>query len=345
MKVVFGNSIFGYLLYGGAEVQLEQTRFHLIKLGINVELFNQWDKDILKNVDVLHWFHIDANSFEIIRLAKKRGIKIVVSSIFWPLTNEYLQAIWSRFLSLLYRLKIPFTTYTALQKEVLYLADAVVVSSDSEGAKISKIFGVSERKIYTVPVGVSQSFINASPDIFVEKYHLKDFILCVGRVEPRKNQLNLLRATKDFDIPVVIIGDCTVNSVYYEKCLNIRHSNVYFLGKINYDDELLKSAYAAARVLVMPSTLETPGLVALESALVGTRIVITKYGNTYEYFENYVEYVEPYSVRSIREGILKAMNIPDMKVEELRNKVMNNYTWEKIAEKMYNLYQELIGRI
>ena len=50
---------------------------------------------------------------------------------------------------------------------------------------------------------------------------------------------------------------------------------------------LQRSAYAAAEALVLPSFLETPGLVALEAAAAGIpRLVITNAGCTKEYFGN-----------------------------------------------------------
>lgn len=76
-------------------------------------------------------------------------------------------------------------------------------------------------------------------------------------------------------------------------------ANIVFLGHIDHHDPLLASAYAAARVLAMPSLFESPGLVALDAAMAGTPVVATMFGNTRDYFLYHVEYVDPRSVQSI----------------------------------------------
>lgn len=342
MRVVFGNYMFGFLLYGGAEVQLERTRDALSQLGLDVRLFSQWDINALSGADILHWFHVDPTSVQVLRIAKQKGLKIVISSIFWPLKNEWLEAMWTRISSIPRRLGIPLTSYMALQHEALSFADMVVASSQTEAFHLYRVFGVPRNKLRIVPVGVSESFADASKKLFVEKYNLEDFIICVGRVEHRKNQLSLLRATKDLGIPVVIIGDYSVDPEYYRRCLQVGHPNVYFLGRIEHNDPLLKSAYAASRILAMPSTVETPGLVALEGGLAGARLVVTKFGNTREYFREYAVYVNPYSVNDIRDGILRAMNLPDLKIMEFKQVILQNFTWNKVAEKLHGLYRELV---
>jgi|GEM_PF-4962682 len=51
-------------MYGGAEVQLERTRESLVRLGVTVDLYSQWDREVLDRVDILHWFHIDPSSIK-----------------------------------------------------------------------------------------------------------------------------------------------------------------------------------------------------------------------------------------------------------------------------------------
>ena len=66
-----------------------------------------------------------------------------------------------------------------------------------------------------------------------------------------------------------------------------------WLPRVDHDDPILESAYAAARVLALPSWFETPGLVALEAALAGTAVVVTPHGCTREYFGDRVGYARP----------------------------------------------------
>ena len=70
----------------------------------------------------------------------------------------------------------------------------------------------------------------------------------------------------------------------YDKCVKEAGSNVKFLGDLDHSSDMLRSAYAACDVFVLPGWFETPGLAALEAALAGAKVVATKGGSTKEYF-------------------------------------------------------------
>ena len=81
------------------------------------------------------------------------------------------------------------------------------------------------------------------------------------------------------------------------ECRRAGEGLVAWLGRLDHDDPLLASAYAAARVFALPSWFETPGLAALEAALAGCAVVITPYGSTREYFGGLVAYARPRPAR------------------------------------------------
>jgi glycosyltransferase involved in cell wall biosynthesis len=91
---------------------------------------------------------------------------------------------------------------------------------------------------------------------------------------------------------------------------------------------------------VLPSLYETPGLSALEAALAGAKVVITERGGTMEYFGNMAEYVNPGSVKSIRKAIRRSISKEENK--RLREHIRKNFLWEKIAQKLYETYLEVV---
>jgi len=99
---------------------------------------------------------------------------------------------------------------------------------------------------------------------------------------------------------------------------------------------LLRSAYSAAKVFVLPSIFETPGLSALEAAVAGANIVITKYGSTKEYFGDYAWYVDPFSESDIKDKILDAFK--SKKNKKLSYHIKKNFTWDKIVKKLRDVY-------
>jgi glycosyltransferase involved in cell wall biosynthesis len=49
-------------------------------------------------------------------------------------------------------------------------------------------------------------YTQADPSLFEKTHGLRDFLLCVGRIEPNKNQLLLCYALRETDIPIVLVG-------------------------------------------------------------------------------------------------------------------------------------------
>jgi len=78
----------------------------------------------------------------------------------------------------------------------------------------------------------------------------------------------------------------------------------------------------------------------LEAALAGAKIAITPHGGTRDYFGDMAEYVNPYSIESIRKGIEKALNTP--RNPALREHIKNNFTWEKIALDTLEVYKRVL---
>ena len=214
-------------------------------------------------------------------------------------------------------------------------------NSDAEAEQLKRFFGVPPKKIRVVYNAVDPVYAEAKPDLFLQKYGLRDFILCVGRIEPRKNQLGMIRVLSNVNVPFVLIGDpVKTYPDYYQACRKEAGTNVHFLGGMPHDSELLRSAYAACNTFLLASWLETPGLAALEAALAGARIVITQEGATREYFQGLAAYVNPADPSDICLKTLAAHKQPrDM---QLKKFICESFLWKKTAQKVINVYKELL---
>ncbi len=330
---------------GGGEVLLLKTKEYIEKQGVEIKLFDLWN-DRLKKNDLLHVFGSVKEAFGLMATAKAIGTKIVHSPIIWY--N------WSSSLGIEYALKervlclgrqavktfAPFIPST--RKKMMETADVVLAGSEMEAEQISRYFLVPEAKIKAVPYGADEYFAFAKPDTFIKKYGDKDFILCVGRIEPRKNQLNLIRAMNQIDKKLIVIGEpVSHHTVYYERCRKEAGPNIQFLGGLQQDSEELRSAFAACNVFVLPSWFETPGLSALEAGLAGAKIVITEEGCTREYFADMVHYLEPKSVSDIRTKIQNA--IASRKTDRLKKHIREKYLWPNMAKRTIEIYNSLIN--
>jgi glycosyltransferase involved in cell wall biosynthesis len=203
--------------------------------------------------------------------------------------------------------------------------------------------GVPEEKIRIVPNGVEKRFAKGKPGLFAKTFGMDRFILNVGHIGPeRKNVLRLIQALETINHPALIIGRIE-NTRDGRRCLDLAKQNprIRILEHIDHDSDLLASAYAACDTFVLPSFFETPGIAALEAGLAGAKIVITPYGGTKEYFGEDAEYVNPYSVKSIRTGIEKSLG--KHRDSRLRDRMKKEYLWSNIAVQLRSVYEAVLS--
>lgn len=344
LRVAFSVYQSAFQAPGGGEVQLLKTKEYLEKEGVSVTLFDTW-KDKLTDFDILHVFGSVKDSLGLMEAAKALNVKTALSTICWYSWKSAWGTYGSpkeRALALLRhgaKCFLPFIP--SMRKRMMQISDVLLPNSKSEAQQLRQFFGVSPEQIHVVPNGVDSHFAHADPAPFTDKYGLKDFVLCVGRIEPRKNQLNMVRALSGLDIPVVFIGAPVHKyQAYYDTCRKQAGKNIHFLGALPHHSNLISSAYAACNTFLLASWLETPGLAALEAGLAGAKVVITKEGATTEYFGDFAAYVNPADLKNIRWVTTETYKRPNN--SELKNHILRNYLWENTAKETLAAYRKLV---
>src|SRR4029450_722101 len=96
-------------------------------------------------------------------------------------------------------------------------------NSDGEGKYLAQWFRIPRDRMTNVPHGVHQRFADGDGSAFEKAFGIRDFVLCVGRFEyPRKNQLRLVEALTNTNIPLVFVGGPEAGQEwYFEKCRQI----------------------------------------------------------------------------------------------------------------------------
>src|SRR5262249_11519139 len=140
------------------------------------------------------------------------------------------------------------------------------------------------KRVEIVHMGCDISADDDGGEQFRRETGLSDFVLCVGRLETRKNQLMLLKALETSELPIVLgTGGFASQPRYETACRAFRRAGrTHFIGKV--EPALLKSMYSAARVHALPSWYELPGLVSLEAAACGATPVVSDFGTARDYF-------------------------------------------------------------
>ena len=346
IKVLFITHQMSGTLSGGVETQMKNTACAINKLNTDFEInfFNGWDNK-LDDYDIVHIFTpcgFPSESLNICSYSKSKGLKVVTTPIFFINSQESSKTIYTQIYQgyrKLFNMK-PFNILDPLNfvKQTLYQSDLVLPNTLEEKEIIYKYFNINKQKMRVIPNGVNLSFADGDSNLFSSEYDVRNYMLFVGRIEPRKNLLMLIKAFNSMisNNKLIIIGK-PVDIQYYESCKREAHENILFLPPLDNGSQMLKSAYSGADVFVLPSLYETPGLAALEAGLAGAKIVITGIGGTKEYFGDYAEYVNPMSMDSIKNALLNSAQ--KAKNKYLSNHIKEHYSWKRVGEQTIEAYK------
>jgi glycosyltransferase involved in cell wall biosynthesis len=287
VKVAF---IFRDTLYkdpGGDTVQIENTARYLRELGVEVDVLLASNKIEYSRYDLLHFFNI-IRPADILTHIKKSKKPFVISTIYVDYT-EYEKNHRKGFAGLLFKLlpsdliefvkviarfiikgdKIISPSYLLLGqkkavKKIIREAALLLPNSQSEYQRLVTCYGI-EKAFKVIPNAIDPNLFNLTSSSSVKDSKL---VLCVGRIEGRKNQLNLIQALNNTEFKLFIIGSFASNQPAYEKyCRSAAASNIKFIN--NIAQQQLVSYYKEAKVHVLPSWFETTGLSSLEAAAMG----------------------------------------------------------------------------
>lgn len=341
-SIVFHAGGSSFEAIGGGEYQLAQTGRGLEALGLDVTLWNRpidrGAADQIKNARLVHLFGMSSGGLEFARVAKSKGVPVVLSPICWveprAMTEMFL---YQQYLKIKWGARRFFPKLPAMRRDLLRIADAILPNTHAECDQLIKLFAADRSRTVIVPNGVEPRFASADPALFRSIYGDAPFVLFVGRIEPRKNLHSLIQACRSLSVSLVVIGAAPRGRADYEAlCRRLAGKCATWTGEVEHDDPLLESAYAAARVTALPSWFETPGLAALEGGLAGSAVVVTRNGGTREYFGDHAEYVDPGSVNSIKTAIAKAWREgPD---RALARRIASRFTWETAVERTREAY-------
>ena len=243
-------------------------------------------------------------------------------------------------------MRLPITTTHKLEIKTIQSADAVITETPIESEYICKHYKAEKEKVFSIPNGVDESFVY-DDCIFNEILNQgTEYVLCVGRFDENKNQLNLIRAIKNTGIDVVFVGGKdALSDAYYQKCVDEAngYDNVHFLGWLPDDSALLRSAYGNAKMIVAPSYDETFGLTIVQGAALGAQLAMSKtlpilsWG---AFNSKDCTLFDPQDVDDMRDKILNLWK--KEKTGDLMLSVKSAFSWTNIIDEHVKIYTELL---
>lgn len=225
-------------------------------------------------------------------------------------------------------------------RELTALCDHLIVLSECELDHLQRL-GALVPSFSLVHNGVDPGWADGvSADLFASRFGVRDYVLSVGRLEPRKNQLLLARALRDSGMDLVLIGE-TPKPEYADLVRRHGGARTHLIGRLDHDDPLLRSAFAGARVFALPSWAEGAPLAALEAAAVGVPLVLSDRSGEREYFGPRAAYCDPGRLDDIREQVRAAFEGSVQSPEHraaLRQWVERSLTWDHAARETARVY-------
>jgi glycosyltransferase involved in cell wall biosynthesis len=204
---------------------------------------------------------------------------------------------------------------------------AVRVLTVSERTKrdLVDLYAVPPAKIVVTPNGIDP--------VFTPGEGPRDFVLAVGAIQPRKNQLAALEAANDVGLPLVVAGPEKDRALADE----LRRRGARLEGYV--EPERLAGLYRAAACLVQPSRFEGFGLPVLEAMASGTPVVATHEPALEEVAGQAALFVDE---DGLADGIRRALADRDRLVWEGLERA-RRFSWRTTAERTLAVYRQALG--
>ena len=160
------------------------------------------------------------------------------------------------------------------------------------------------------------------------------FVLAVGAIQERKNQLAALEAADDVGLPLVVVGPEKDPALAAE----LRRRGARLEGYV--EPERLVELYRGAACLVQASRFEGFGLPLLEAMACGTPVVAVREPALEEVAGDAAVFVED---GRLADGIRQALAERDRLVKAGLERAQR-FTWRGAAERTLAVYREILRR-
>ena len=227
--------------------------------------------------------------------------------------------------------------------------DKIIAISEQTKNDIVEFLNVDESKIEVVYQGChnvfKEDFSDKDKELLKAKYKLPDrFLLNVGTLEPRKNALSIVKAIKDIETNLVIVGRKTE---YYNEIKNYitQHNltdKVIFLEGLSLKE--LAVLYQSAELFIYPSVFEGFGIPIIEALFSKTPVITTKGGVFPEAGGPSTSYVEFNNIKALEteiKDLLSNESLRERKIEE-GLAFAQKFTDDQIAKEIFKVYNSLL---
>lgn len=335
MKILFDHPDPFLLAHGGRQIQIEQTKAALEKLGVGVDFMRWWDDR--QDGDLIHYFGRPSHPY--IRKAHAKRKRVVISELLGSLGERpaSLRAAQRMIINLARRI-LPGDSNSGRAWDAYELADACIALTSWEGRLMVETFSAPGEKVHVVPNGVEPIFFKTAP------VSRGPWLVCTATITARKRVLELAEAAVLVKTPIWFIGKpYAENDPYARRFLETARKNpqtVRYEGAIENRDKLAQ-AYREARGFVLLSMGESLSLSALESAASACPLLLSDLPWAHCVFGESVCYCSIHAdthetARVLRHFYDEASTLPPPP---------RPASWEDVARQLMSIYQAMLNTV
>ena len=204
-------------------------------------------------------------------------------------------------------------------------AERVLTVSERTKRDLVELYEVPPERVVVTPNGVDPAFAPGPGP--------HDYVLAVGAIQRRKDQLAALRAAAEVGLPLVVAGPEKDTAVAAE----LRQGGARLEGYV--DTERLAELYRGAACLVQASRYEGFGLPVLEAMASGTPVVAVREPALEEVAGDAAVFVDGAKLADgIRTALADRDRLAAAGLERARA-----FSWRATAEKTLAVYREILG--
>lgn len=241
--------------------------------------------------------------------------------------------------------KVHFLKFKSAAKR----ADKIIAISEQTKRDIVEFLHIEPSKIEVIYQGCShyfkENYSREELEITREKFNLpQQFILNVGTIEVRKNALQIVKALKNIDSTLVLVGKETSYYQEIEKYCQQEGLGHQVVRLNDVSQKELAHIYQLATVFVYPSIFEGFGIPIIEALFSKTPVITTNSGVFPEVGGPHSIYVDPDDTASLSVALDRLLKNPMLcrKIADLGFEFAQKFTDSNLAAQWNDVYQKII---
>jgi len=242
-------------------------------------------------------------------------------------------------------------------RRTVYRAARILTGSEFSKASILKVYGdLAEEKVVVVPNAAASEFRpipreTAAAAVRERLNIAAPFVLSVGDLQPRKNQIGLIRAFArmirafpQLKQNLVLAGKETwfADQVHRAARESGIADRIQFFGFVS-DSDLLQ-LYNACDLFVFPSFYEGFGLPALEAMACGRAVVCSHTSALPEVVDGAAILFDPYAIDEIVRALSDLLLDQELRLrmERLGLQRAAHFSWQKTAQRTLKVFHDVL---